>query len=295
MTIIEAPTPQNREITRRYEFMIETVRLLGERAWKHINNGIEMELKQDGTKVTTADITLNEDFIELAAKLDPSDLVWGEERSNGEKGDTNAADKAWTWLIDPIDGTSGFWRSYMQRNFSDSTANIMVAGFAPGETTPTMSVMSNPFNRQRTMIASVGGKALYYGHRLREPRQIQLQPSPDWPRRIEDVRRFEDGYWSGGTPDLRTLRALMPQARRVNHALFMAATALGDVDLSAFCAPSNPHDVAPGAAIVHSAGGVVTTFKKEPYESIDWRVFPVNGVVAASNRELAEDLVDKLA
>lgn len=294
MTTIEATLleSQTRETADRYEFMMDTVRLLGKKAWQHINEAsIEMQLKPDGTKVTTADIALNNDFIELVERLDPTDLVWGEEKSNSEKGDISAADHAWTWLIDPIDGTNDFWRSYLQQNFSRSTANIMITGFAPGETTPTMSVISNPFNRQRAMVSAVGGKALLHSRHMREPQIVRLQPTPP---DLGSVKNFEDGWWKGGVPDLRKLQKLMPYARRLDHPLFMASVALGDVNVSAFAGPSNPHDVAPGAVIVHNAGGAVTTFKKESYGEVDWRTGPISGVVAANNQQLADNLIEEM-
>ena len=285
------------EIDTRYEFMMDTVRHLGELAWQHINDGIEMHLKPDGTKVTTADIALNKRFIEMVEEAHPGDLVWGEELSNSEKNNTAEADKNWMWLIDPIDGTSGFWRSYLNdKNYEKSHATIMVTGFAPGEKRPTMSVISNPFLNSPVGISAVHGKVLYNNGWLFPAREIDINRRVRYglTRKLEDVDSYEENWWEGSLPDMRRLPDYMPQARNLDHPLFLGSVALADVEISAFPGPSNPHDVAPGALIVHNAGGTVKSFSREDYADIDWRVYPINGVVAAQTPELADELITKL-
>lgn len=299
MTTAETLSRRNdADIDRRYDFMMEAVNTLGREAWKRINDGLEMQLKPDGTKVTTADIALNDRFIELVEASHPNDLVWGEERSNSEKNDLTAADKQWMWLIDPIDGTSGFWRSYQQQKFDDCTANIMITGFAPGETRPTMSVISNPFNRDPIVLSAVRGLTLMKTKRLQSPQTIHLgsgsAAQAQRPQTVEEVGRYEENWWPDSTPDLRRINRLMPSARRINHPIFMGSVALGDVDLCAFPGPSHPHDVAPGALIAHNAGAEVRALDGSYYSEIDWRHDPINGVVATTNRALAQDFLEKL-
>jgi len=289
---------QKVELDARYEFMMDSVRRLGELAWQHINDGIQMHLKPDGTKVTTADIALNEAFIGMVEHSHPGDLVWGEERSNSEKNNTDEADKNWMWLIDPIDGTSGFWRSYENnKNYEDSHATIMVTGFAPGEKQPTMSVISNPFIKPEVKISAVHGKTLYDNGWWFPAREIEVKRRWRYGpvTKLENVIDYEENWWPGSLPDLRNLGDYMPEARNLDHPLFLGSVALADVEISAFPGPSNPHDVAPGALIVHNAGGTVRTFSREDYANVDWRVFPINGVVAAQTPELADELVAKLA
>lgn len=289
-------TVSPQEIDLRYEFMMNTVHRLGRLAWQHIENGIEMHLKPDGTKVTTADIALNKAFIDMVETSHPGDLVWGEELTNSEKNNVDDANRHWMWLIDPIDGTSGFWRSYENgKNYDDSKATIMITAFAPGETLPTMSVVSNPFVQPNTEISAVHGKTLYSNGVIFPPRPVTVDQRVRYglTRKLEDVVGYEENWWPGSTPDLRRLPDYMPGAQNINHALFLGSVALADVEVSAFPGPSNPHDVAPGALIVHNAGGTVTTFDHDAYEDIDWRIYPINGVVAAQTPELAHALVDK--
>lgn len=282
-------------IDRRFEFMMRSAETLGRLAWKLIESGIEMELKPDSTKVTTADIALNNRFIEMVERELPDDLVWGEECSNSEKGNLDEADSHWMWLIDPIDGTSGFWRSYNNGHFDDSSTNILITGFAPSETTPTMAVISNPFHRNPSMIFTKNNRSLYVCDAIKKP--ILLRTPYQYPgiTKLSQVQRYEYNNWDGSAPDLRAMSNHMPVARYVKHPLFLGSVALGDVDISAFPAPSNPHDIAPGAAIVHNAQGSVMTFDQTPYEKVDWRKGPINGIVACQNEQLATELILSLA
>jgi 3'-phosphoadenosine 5'-phosphosulfate (PAPS) 3'-phosphatase len=291
-------TLQHHNIPERYEFMMSSVRDLGSLVLTLIKEGQIMDsTKPDSSKVTTADVALNKRFIDLVESTYPDDLVWGEELSNSQKGNAAEANESWMWLIDPIDGTSGFWRSYQNKRFKENSSTIMVTGFAPGETTPTMSVIHNPFQDQQVTISADTENTYYQtstAHRLgANPKIVRL--TGQGPTRLEDVQRFEQSNWKDCEPNLNYMRRHMPFARLTDHQIFMGSVALGDVQLSAFPGPSNPHDVAPGALIVHNAGGAVTTFKNEKYDEVDWRLYPIAGTVCAPNTELAEEFVARFS
>lgn len=280
----------NPEIAKRYDFMMESVQALGELAWNMIKaEQVVVRTKPDSTLVTNVDETLNDVFIEQVEPF--GDVVWGEERSNTEKNNVRLVAHRWLWLIDPIDGTKGFWRSYMNKRFSENTSSIMVTGFAPGETTPTMSVIHNPFQDQEVTISAYNGQTFYQTSDAPEPLPVTLDLN-NAPESLEDVRRFEQTHWRIATPDLDNFHKLIPRARLVDHQLFMGSVALGDVDVSVFPGPSNPHDVAPGALILHNAGGDVRTFANEPFETVDWRRHPISGTVGTARPELGRKVVD---
>gem|GEM_PF-2307118 len=280
------------ETEQRYDFMNRAAVRLGERALRMIKGDVRMYKKPDGTKVTDVDLDLNDLFIEMTAQDYPEDLVWGEEASNSTKGDLEQAAKRWMWTIDPIDGTSGFWRCYQAGNIKDATATILLAGFAPDETTPTIGTLYNPF-QERTMQLSAGPDGTFYkSSAMAKPIRVSLDG--DGPTSLDRVRRYERTTWSGAKHDLRKADDLLPRAREINHQLFMGAVALGDSDLSAFPGPSNPHDIAPGALAVHNAGGTVSSLAGEPFETIDWRL-PVDGVVCTATPELSVEFLETFA
>ncbi len=282
---------QTREIDKRYDFMMGSVRALGELAWQMIHDkNVIKRKKPDNTWVTNVDETLNDTFIEWAGQEFPGDLVWGEERSNSVKNDLAMADKHPLWIIDPIDGTKGFVRSYETDRFTENTSSIMVTHFMPGETVPTMSAIYNPFQDQKVLISAHRGKTFFETSAAPEP-EVQTVDRDRAPRTLSEVRRFEQTHWKVATPDLDRFQELVPRARIASHQLFMGSVALGDVDVSVFPGPSNPHDVAPGALILHNAGGDVRTFANEPFEQVDWRRYPINGTVGTVHPRLGHEVV----
>lgn len=291
------------ELQRRHVYIKEVIEALGRAGVELFNKrAITMELKPDGTKVTTADQVLNGMFIDETSKRFSEDLVWGEEGCNrsvgedGYHGDTDEASRRWTWLIDPIDGTSGFWRAYKTDYREECTAAIMITVFAPGETTPTLAAVHNPFQKLPfTTVASSNFGTEYYTSRADHP--LFVKAGRNSPTRIEEVQRFEENQWKGAVPDLRVMCEMMPHARKVRTSSVgasMSRLALGDIDIVAFPAPSNPYDVAPGALIVHAAGGYVSDLNGTPYEHIDWRQGPINGCLGTPNKVLANDFISKL-
>jgi 3'-phosphoadenosine 5'-phosphosulfate (PAPS) 3'-phosphatase len=288
-------TIQNPEIRARYEFMMDTVYAFGDKALDMINTGdVEVFIKPDQTKVTTVDKKLNRLFIERVEDRNKSDIVWGEEEINEER-KIELINNRWLWLIDPIDGTSGFWRSYQNKRFKENTSTIMITGFAPGETTPTMSVIHNPFQDQKVTISAVGGFSFYQTENALMPKMLLLDRA-NAPIRLQDVRRYEQTDWRDATPELSNFRQIVPYARSVDHQLFMGSVALGDVDVSLFPGPSNAHDVAPGALILHNAGGYVRTFGKEKYNyhEVDWRKNDIEGTVGTVHPILGYNVVKKV-
>ena len=154
---------------------------------------------------------------------------------------------------------------------------------------PTLSAVYSPFQRKKLLIsASPEGAELWTPHTGRS----QKLAVANGPRTLDEVRRYEYSSW--GTR-LKDLDMIIPFGRRIRSQTRMASVALGDVDLSVFPSPSHPHDVLPGAHIVKKAGGAVVSLTGEEYETTDWRVDPLNGVVAASSLELAQATVERLA
>jgi fructose-1,6-bisphosphatase/inositol monophosphatase family enzyme len=287
------------ELQRRHDVLLPVIKKLGDHVIRMFDaRTITMELKSDGSKVTTADSTANDLFIVEIGLRFPQDLVWGEEGSNISGGEFGAkGDLRWMWLLDPIDGTSGFWRAYQGNNRTDCTSAVMITGFAPGATTPTLSAVHSPFLRHAfTTVASDHFGTEYYTDRAVTPRLVTLQEHG--PTRMEDVQRFEENYWNGSIPDLTVMADMAPYARKVRTSSVGAAMtrlSLGDIDIVAFPGPSNPHDVAPGALIAHKAGAVVQNLEGTPYGEIDWRVGPIAGCLATPNQALADNFLYELS
>lgn len=277
------------EVQRRYDFLRATQVTLGALAVEKSAEGFTKEMKLDDSPVTSIDILLNQRFIEMVEDEFPHDKVWGEEATNSERGNLDEAEHNWVWIVDPIDGTKKLVNAYATNTLGQCNATVLAAAFAPGETTPTISGVYSPFHRKKLLISANPEGVELWTPQAGGSRQIVLGEGP---ATLSDVDRYEYSSWGSS---LKQLDEIMPFARRFRTQTRMASVALGDVDVSVFPAPSHPHDVLPGAHIVHKAGGQIRSLSGKKYEDIDWRVDPLGGVIAAVSPELADTLVEQLA
>ena len=286
------------EVRQRYEAMLTIAHDLGRLGNKLIRSDeveIITEFKADGSPVTTIDTTLNQQCIEDIEALYPGDLVWGEEASNSERGDLAAADRNWVWLVDPIDGTRDLDRCLRNKTFFQNTSSFMMAGFAPGETTPTIGVVYEAFNDYPNTV-SANPEGTFYQTK-RAPRPIQIMWNEQGPQSLAEVKRFEENSHDTAEVDINVLRKIMPYARKIRTGsvgVAVARHALGEIELVAFSSPSNPHDMTPGAVIAHRAGSVVTNLRGEKYDEIDWRREKLAGFLATPNQQLADDFFEHI-
>ncbi|MBW3659469.1 MAG: inositol monophosphatase [Actinobacteria bacterium] len=66
------------------------------------SGNVELELKDDGTPVTSVDLEVNDRLLARLSEVFPEHTVVSEELVTGHE------DSRWTWIVDPIDGTSNF-------------------------------------------------------------------------------------------------------------------------------------------------------------------------------------------
>lgn len=274
------------EVHYRYAFMEAATRMLGNHALEMIEGNVEMRLKEDGSKVLNIDEALNEMLMEMTYQYFPHDLVWGEEASNSEKGDLGAAERDWVWIADPIDGTNKLWDAYTAGDFNECNSTVLLSAFSPGSAVPTMSAAYSPFRPEQLFVA-----AGPYGAVASMGGQSWPLVLHDGPRTIEEVRSYEYSDWGNG---LDKFPDIFPDVPRVKMPIRMASIALGATDISAFPWPAHPHDVVPGAHIVHMAGGTVQTLSGVPYNAVDWRVDPIGGVLATARPELSAEILERL-
>lgn len=191
--------------------------------------------KDDRSEVTEADRGAEALIAELVVADRPSHGIYGEE--HGAQGTT---DSPWQWIVDPIDGTSGFvrgipvWATLIALTHDDAVVAAVVSAPALG----------------RRWWASLGGGAFADGDRCT----------------VSDVDTVEDAQmsitWnSGWRSSTDSLIELNGRARRVRgfgdfwqHCL----VAEGGVDVAIDAVGVAPYDLAAVSLIVTEAGGRFT-------------------------------------
>ncbi len=200
---------------------------------------VEVEAKPDGTPVTAIDHETDERLAQDLATAFPYHGVLSEER------ETRAPATEWTWIIDPIDGTSNFIAGLPYWCVSVALAYGGV---------PVLGIVDAPALDRRYVAITGQGATL-------DGRHLQVRAPVDW----------RDGRY-GYLPVMLTTGT----ARRARHAglrlnpRVMGSTALDLAVVAEGVAVASvavrPHvwDVAAGAVLVEAAGGQLVTVDGSP-------------------------------
>ncbi|MDA2958161.1 MAG: inositol monophosphatase family protein [Ilumatobacteraceae bacterium] len=221
--------------------------------------------KADRSEVTEIDRGCEAAIVERILAERPSHAIFGEE--HGKSGTT---DSPWTWVVDPIDGTSNFVRGVPV--WATLVALVHV------DHGPVVGVVSAPALGRRWW--SQPGHAYVNGHpigvsdvsRLSEA-QVSITLNEGWDRlgltdRLVTLQR--DAYRSRGYGDFW------------QHML----VAEGAIDVAVDAIGLQPYDVAAVQAVVEAAGGRLT-------DRLGTRTFESNSAVS-SNGALHDEVVARL-
>jgi myo-inositol-1(or 4)-monophosphatase len=187
----------------------------------------------------------------------------------GEEGGKQGRGR-YTWVIDPLDGTSNYLRGFP--HFCVSIALV-----EKGE--PLLGVIYDPM-RNEIFTASRGGGAYLNDRRLRVGSRTDLTGAML-------VTGFPPRERARLAPQLETVRSLLSEAEDIRRtgsaALDLAYVASGRVD-GYFEAGVKPWDVAAGILLVREAGGRCCDFRGDGDKLLE------RGQIVAANLKLSEVL-----
>lgn len=196
------------------------------------------DVKRDGTPVTDVDIAVNEQIVAGVQASFPDHGVVSEEL------DTVAHGSRWTWIVDPVDGTS---------NFTAGLPYWCVSVALARDGMPVLAVVdSPPLDARFTAVTGEGTR--------RNGVSVRVRPAPD----VDDQRnRHVPLFMTSGT-----VRRARPKVRLNPRVMGAAALDLAHVadgtGAAAISLIPKVWDVAAGALLVQEAGGVLVTLDGPP-------------------------------
>ena len=221
--------------------------------------------KADRSEVTEIDRGCEAAIVERVLAQRPDHAIFGEEHGNG--GSTGST---WTWVVDPIDGTSNFVRGV--------PVWATLVALVHAELGPVVGVVSAPALGRRWW--SSPGRAFVNGHSIRvsdvsrlSDAQVSVTMNDGWDRlgltdRLVMLQR--DAYRSRGYGDFW------------QHML----VAEGAIDVAVDAIGLQPYDVAAVQAVVEAAGGRLT-------DRLGTRTYESDSAVS-TNGSLHDEVVARL-
>lgn len=195
--------------------------------------------KADGTPVTAIDLEADERLGASVCAAFPSHGVLSEERM------TTAPDTVWTWIIDPIDGTS---------NFICGLPYWCVSVALAFEGRPVLAIIDAPVLARRYL--AVAGQGAWRGDR-----RLQVRAWVGW--REESNRHVPVMLTTGTARRARTVGLRLNPRVMGSTALDLAVVAEGVAAGSVAIRP-RVWDTAAGSLLVQEAGGHVVTVREDP-------------------------------
>ncbi|TVR32179.1 MAG: inositol monophosphatase [Nitriliruptor sp.] len=200
--------------------------------------------KTDGTPVTATDHTVDERLASAIGRALPGHGILSEERN------TVAPDTEWTWIIDPIDGTS---------NFIAGLPWWCVSVALAFQGVPVLGVIDAPaLGRRYIGIQGEGAN--------RQGRPLRVRPTVDW--RSPRYRHLPVMLTTGTARRARAAGLRLNPRVMGSTALDLAIVAEGVAVASVAVAP-HVWDVAAGMVLVQEAGGEVVTPGGDPWLPIE--------------------------
>jgi len=200
-----------------------------------------VKVTEKGTNdfVTETDQSVEQEIIQIIHESYPDHAILGEESGKSGKSD-------YTWIIDPIDGTTNFFHGH---------PHFCISIGVKFKDTLEHGLIYDPL-RQELFTATRGTGAYLNDRRIRVAQRKQFEGSVI-------SSGFVNKYVEDIGPYLKILATILPQAGGIRHsgsaALDLAYVACGRID-GFWEMHLSPWDIAAGAVIIKEAGGIVDDF-----------------------------------
>ena len=258
------------------EHLLNQVLLIAYQAGKHLQQfyqkQVHVELKEDNTPVTEADLFVSKFLTEKLTALFPNVPVPSEENCHISFEER----KNWKeyWLIDPLDGTTNYAHQYP---FFAVSIGLLIAGV------PEVGVIFDP-SRQELFRAAKGLGATKNRRPIQVSNTNQLSESLLVSGFAYDRHETTDNNYA----EFCHLTHLTQGVRRSGSAaLDLAHVACGRVD-GYWERGIAPWDISAGVILLQEAGGKVTAYDQSLLSIESGRILATNGLI---HHSLSQELI----
>jgi myo-inositol-1(or 4)-monophosphatase len=248
------------EQSNELKFAIDLAQEAGSILMSYHGKIIDYQVKEMKGILTKADLESDEYIREKIDRTYPEHNVLSEELEE------KSLSSDYTWIVDPLDGTSNFLKG--NPLFSVSIALAF-------QNHPIVGVVYNPYNKE-LFFAEKGKGAFLNGH------SIRVSELSDLKRCIISIgANFSNP--EGQKKGMEILNKLAPPTTyrfRVNESSALSLCYVGAGRFDGFVDPDiNPWDMAAGGLIAQEAGGCVTDFSGNAWNPYCAGVLAANGKI----------------
>ncbi|TYC65083.1 phosphatase [Stappia sp. BW2] len=223
--------------------------------------------KPDGSSLTPADLSIEVRWREEIRRQFPTHGILGEEYGS------DAGSSAFTWVLDPIDGTRQFGAGLL--NYA-SLISLCRDGL------PILGIIDLPIPKAR-YIAARGQGAVFAGRPIRSSGQVDLAKS------VISLAN-PDSFREKSATGFQSLRSMGRVRVFDGGAPAYGALSRGLIDICLNGDDLDAYDICALCPVVQEAGGTIT----------DWMGHPLSlassgAIVASASRELHAVVLDKLS
>ena len=233
------------ELKKIAEGLIDTFIKAGDDTIKLYNEGLKIEIKEDGSPVSNGDLTVNDLIQKKIIELTPNIKIISEETVDLNVKNTSKI----FWLIDPIDGTKEYIAG--KDEYTLNAALII-------NTVPVLGLVGVPKKNRLFYTYAPGESYLIENGNVKKINCKKLQPKEKVVA-VSSVIKPSDII-------LNKLKEY-----KVNSIVKMASSykfcviAAGEYDIYAARERAHEWDYAAGHAVAKNAGAIITTLDEQPF------------------------------
>ena len=231
---------------------------------RFIARNFSVDIKANSTEVTEVDRETETAIMDLIRSQRPHHAWYGEEHGSG-----GADVSEYTWVIDPIDGTSNFVRGV--------PVWATLISLVHNDVGPVLGVVSAPAMNTRWW-GLIDGGAYCNGHPIRVSEVTDIHEA--------HLSLTDNSVWhaEGHTAALKKLSKSVKRERGFGDFWQHMLVAQGSLDIAVDAIGLEPYDIAALMPIVQAAGGTLS----DRFGKIDWR----SNSAISTNGELHHDVIN---